>query len=212
LNLWGNAREGSEVPTDIQHRAQPPAQLEPAGGWLALDGIAHSYRNRRGDAVQALAGVSLSAHEGELVAVVGPSGCGKTTLLEILCRLLVAEHGSVLCPPAVLMPQRDLLLPWLSAVDNAALALRIAGLARAQRDVGQRLDGLAAAVAVGVRDRVELEPPTGGLQLGRWLCAVLNVGRHFAPFAGITPQVQRVGAGGIHLPGRHLSRPDRQPP
>ena len=132
LNLWGNAREGSEVPTDIQHRAQPPAQLEPAGGWLALDGIAHSYRNRRGESVQALADVSLSAHEGELVAVVGPSGCGKSTLLEILCRLLVAEHGSVLCPPAVLMPQRDLLLPWLSAVDNAALALRIAGLARAQ--------------------------------------------------------------------------------
>ena len=132
LNLWGNAREGSEVPTDIQHRAQPPAQLEPAGGWLELDAIAHSYRNRRGEAVQALADVSLRAHEGELVAVVGPSGCGKSTLLEILCRLLVADHGSVLCPPAVLMPQRDLLLPWLSAVDNAALALRIAGLARAQ--------------------------------------------------------------------------------
>ena len=30
------------------------------------------------------------------------------------------------------MPQRDLLLPWLSALDNAALALRIAGLSRAQ--------------------------------------------------------------------------------
>jgi NitT/TauT family transport system ATP-binding protein len=28
------------------------------------------------------------------------------------------------------MPQRDLLLPWLSALDNAALALRIAGLTR----------------------------------------------------------------------------------
>ncbi len=30
------------------------------------------------------------------------------------------------------MPQRDLLLPWLSAIDNAALALRVRGVARQQ--------------------------------------------------------------------------------
>ena len=34
--------------------------------------------------------------------------------------------------PAALMPQRDLLLPWLSAIDNAGLALRARGVSRAE--------------------------------------------------------------------------------
>ncbi len=67
-----------------------------------------------------------------MVAVVGPSGCGKTTLLELVCGLQQADGGSVRSEPAVYMPQRDLLLPWAGALDNAALALRIAGLSRTQ--------------------------------------------------------------------------------
>ena len=82
--------------------------------------------------MQALAEVSLHAAQGELLAVVGPSGCGKTTLLELICGLQSTRRGRCACAPAALMPQRDLLLPWLSAVDNAALALRIAQRPRAQ--------------------------------------------------------------------------------
>jgi NitT/TauT family transport system ATP-binding protein len=74
----------------------------------------------------------MGARRGELLAVVGPSGCGKTTLLELICGLQAPDDGVVHSAPAALMPQRDLLLPWLSAVDNAALALRIAGIGRAQ--------------------------------------------------------------------------------
>ncbi|MFI5003554.1 MAG: ABC transporter ATP-binding protein [Solirubrobacterales bacterium] len=83
-------------------------------------------------AVQALADISLHTDRGELLAVVGPSGCGKTTLLELICGLQSPNAGTVRSAPAALMPQRDLLLPWLSAVDNAALALRIARRPRAQ--------------------------------------------------------------------------------
>jgi ABC-type nitrate/sulfonate/bicarbonate transport system ATPase subunit len=119
------------VPTELQSRARPPLR-QPAGGEpVVLSGVSFAYRDRRGGALQALADVSLRCQAGELVALVGPSGCGKSTLLELLCGLRVPDAGSLGCPPAVLMPQRDLLLPWLSALDNAALALRIAGWARA---------------------------------------------------------------------------------
>jgi ABC-type nitrate/sulfonate/bicarbonate transport system ATPase subunit len=82
------------------------------------------------NAVQALSAVSLRAAPGEIVTVVGPSGCGKTTLLELICGLQAPDEGTVVSAPAALMPQRDLLLPWLSAVDNAALALRARGMGK----------------------------------------------------------------------------------
>ena len=86
---------------------------------------------RRGaEPVAALADVSFDAAAGEIVAVVGPSGCGKTTLLELVCGLIEPDAGTVDGAPAALMAQRDLLLPWHSAVDNAALALRVAGVPR----------------------------------------------------------------------------------
>jgi NitT/TauT family transport system ATP-binding protein len=74
----------------------------------------------------------MSAHGREIVAVVGPSGCGKTTLLELICGLQRPDSGVVRAAPAALMPQRDLLLPWLSALDNAGLALRARGLSRTE--------------------------------------------------------------------------------
>ena len=48
-------------------------------------------------------------------AIVGPSGAGKTTLLELVCGLQQPDLGELVAPPAALMPQRDLLLPWLDA-------------------------------------------------------------------------------------------------
>jgi NitT/TauT family transport system ATP-binding protein len=74
--------------------------------------------------------MSLRAERGEIVAVVGPSGCGKTTLLELICGLQQPDRGTVHAAPAALMPQRDLLLPWLGAIDNAGLALRARGASR----------------------------------------------------------------------------------
>src|SRR5205085_3298496 len=55
-----------------------------------------------------------------------------TTLLELVCGLQSPDAGTVRSAPAALMPQRDLLLPWLSAIDNAGLALRARGIPRQQ--------------------------------------------------------------------------------
>ena len=80
--------------------------------------------------VVALDGVTLRARANETVAVVGPSGCGKSTLLELVCRLTEPDAGTIRAPKAALMPQRDGLLPWLSALDNAGLALRASGASK----------------------------------------------------------------------------------
>jgi NitT/TauT family transport system ATP-binding protein len=122
--------------------------------------------DRRGrGAVVALEGMSLRAARGEVVAVVGPSGCGKSTLLELICGLQAPDAGRVRAQEAVLMPQRDLLLPWLSALDNAALALRVQGArarqARARAAPWLRRFGLAGfersrahELSGGMRQRV----------------------------------------------------------
>ena len=99
---------------------------------VEIDRVSRTFKRGRQAPVQALADVSLQAGEGEIVAVVGPSGCGKSTLLELICGLQRPDAGVVRCAPAALMPQRDLLLPWASALDNAALALRARGIGRQQ--------------------------------------------------------------------------------
>jgi NitT/TauT family transport system ATP-binding protein len=102
-----------------------PAKGEHVGSGVVVGDVMKAF-----GAVEALAGVSLRVEAGRTVAVVGPSGCGKSTLLEIVCGLQAPDAGTLEAPPAALMPQRDGLLPWLSALDNAALAMRIAGAGR----------------------------------------------------------------------------------
>lgn len=87
----------------------------------------HEVTRRFGD-VTAVRNLSLSVEAGEVVAVVGPSGCGKSTLLELLAGLQHPDGGDVRAQPAAYMPQRDALLPWRTALDNAARALECAGV------------------------------------------------------------------------------------
>jgi ABC-type nitrate/sulfonate/bicarbonate transport system ATPase subunit len=90
----------------------------------------------------ALAGIHLSLPRRSRTAIVGPSGGGKTTLLRIIAGLLEPDTGLVRVEGATaprqrlghcaLMPQRDLLLPWRTALDNAAIALENRGVGRAE--------------------------------------------------------------------------------
>ena len=92
--------------------------------------------------VKALADASLSIGDGEFVTLVGPSGCGKSTLFNILVGLTPPDAGGELyidgkLQPAdhllgqvAFMPQRDMLLPWRTVLDNAILAAEIDGVAK----------------------------------------------------------------------------------
>ena len=110
----------------IEAPIKEPRDLDGPGG------VRVEIVSRRFGEVQALSGMSMRVAPHEVVAVVGPSGCGKTTLLELICGLQQPDAGTVQAAPAALMPQRDMLLPWLSAIDNAGLALRARGVSRPQ--------------------------------------------------------------------------------
>src|SRR5436190_12001913 len=94
---------------------------------VELHGVTRRFRD-----VTALEELTLTVQADEVVALVGPSGCGKSTLLELLAGLQAPDGGSVEAEPAAYMPQRDLLLPWRTALDNAGLALECAGFRKAE--------------------------------------------------------------------------------
>ncbi len=107
---------------------------------VAVRGLAHRF-SRGNRVTAALDGVDVAVAPGELVSVVGPSGCGKSTLLKVLAGVLVPSAGTarigghdVVGRPgrAAYMPQRDLLLPWRRAMENATLGCELDGLPRGQ--------------------------------------------------------------------------------
>jgi len=134
-----------------------------------------------GDArVEALRGVDFETRVGELSFLVGPSGCGKTTLISIIAGLLDRTEGdlSVLgtrlddlsSRERILFRRRNLgfifqqfnLLPALTAAENVAVPLIVAGIGR-RRAIDR---SKALLVELGLADRVDFLPATlsGGQQ------------------------------------------------
>ena len=144
-------------------------------GAPAPTAIRVSRLSHRFGATEVLAGIDLEVAPGETLALVGPSGCGKSTLLELVAGLQPLQAGRIdidgdPAPAArtalsAWMPQRDMLLPWKRAADNAAVALRLAGgdrresrrLAAAMLDrlgLSGFADALPGELSGGMRQRV----------------------------------------------------------
>ena len=119
-----------------------------------------AFRRDNGETAQALDGVSLSAGQGTLTALVGPDGAGKTTLLRLAAGLLTADSGQmtvlgidVAVDPQQIqsrigyMPQRFGLYEDLTVQENLDLYADLHGVTFAQRR--ERYPQLMAMTALG---------------------------------------------------------------
>lgn len=137
---------------------------------------------RYGDLL-ALAGVDVTISAGESVAVMGASGSGKTTLLHCLAAIIAPDAGSVRLSAPSTAPvelvgmtegqrsavrrtqlgfvfQEHLLLPELTALENAALPLLLQGRARAQAE--ERAAGWLAALGLAGMEQRRIGQLSGG--------------------------------------------------
>lgn len=103
---------------------------------IEVRSVSKTFRDD-GRAVRALADVSFTARPGEFVTIIGPSGSGKSTLFNVITGLTMPDQGEVLIDGqhvdgrtglVGLMPQRDLLLPWRTVLNNVILGPEIDGV------------------------------------------------------------------------------------
>lgn len=151
---------------------------------LETKSVIKTYQGESG-AIQAVDDVSLQVSAGEFVALVGPSGSGKTTMLSILAALLKPSSGQIVLDGQDLAGMGDKervamrrekigftfqannLVPYLSAVENVELMLRLnnkldkAGKLRAREllarlGLGERLNNLPGQMSGGQQQRVAI--------------------------------------------------------
>ncbi len=85
--------------------------------------------------IEVIKDLNLHIKKGEFISIVGPSGCGKSTLFKIITGLLTEYTGRVSIEGSTVknkvisyLPQKDLLLPWKTLYENAAIPLEISGV------------------------------------------------------------------------------------
>jgi multiple sugar transport system ATP-binding protein len=143
-------------------------------GRLSLKALRKSYGAQ--DVIQ---GIDLDVHDGEFLVFVGPSGCGKSTLLRMIAGLEDISAGELMIdgqrandvPPAergaAMVFQSYALYPHMTVAENMGFALRMAGVARAEREaqvqraaeilrISELLDRLPKALSGGQRQRVAI--------------------------------------------------------
>lgn len=105
-----------------------------------MENISATYDDGR-ERLPVLKGVSLRLGAGEFAALLGPSGSGKSTLLKVAAGLICPDEGQVFlygkaCGGQIqkvgYMPQQDMLFPWKTLLQNAALPLIAAGVDKSE--------------------------------------------------------------------------------
>lgn len=105
---------------------------------IRLDNVSYTYKEGKHQ-TEILKNHQSEIGAKEFVSLVGLSGCGKSTVLKLIAGLHEPEMGSIeFCGrrdakrlgKVGFMPQQDMMMPWRSVLDNAALPLEIQGMER----------------------------------------------------------------------------------
>src|SRR2546428_767724 len=110
-----------------------PVGLLSVPGSITVSGVSKVFGSSANHTL-ALDRISLDVAPGEFWWLVGAAGCGKGTLLNLLAGLDAPSGGEVsVAGRTSLMFQESALFPWLSVRGNIKLALRLAGVPKAER-------------------------------------------------------------------------------
>jgi NitT/TauT family transport system ATP-binding protein len=130
---------------------------------------AYGSGSRRFNAVE---DINLTLSAGEFVALLGPSGCGKSTLLRIISGLQPPTQGKVFYrdqvlkgvnPYASIVFQTFALFPWLSVIENVALALQVKGVDEPERS--RKAEDLLDRVGLDGFENAYPRELSGGMRL-----------------------------------------------
>jgi NitT/TauT family transport system ATP-binding protein len=159
---------------DTAHSAKPAAAGESRLPLICARGIAVDYvvGGRRQRVLQA---IDLSIPRGSFVSLIGPSGCGKSTLLKVLAGLVPPNEGEVtvagLAPGEAakrrmigLVFQDATLLPWKSALENAAFLLQTADKSIARKQSLERAGAMLRLVGLDGAEAKRPSQLSGGMR------------------------------------------------
>lgn len=138
---------------------------------IEVTGLNKTFASTDGSTLTALKDVTMTLHEGEVVAILGKSGSGKSTLLRTLAGLIPPSSGEVRYrgeilrganPGAAMVFQSFALMPWLTVQDNVELGLRAAHVPDAEREAR----ALAAIAQIGLEgfERAYPRELSGGMR------------------------------------------------
>jgi len=100
---------------------------------LKIEDVYYDYKENN-NILPVLAEINISVKRGEFICIIGPSGCGKSTLFNILVGLEKPDKGRIFLEGEDItatrghiayMPQRDLLFPWRTVMENVLLGVEI---------------------------------------------------------------------------------------